>query len=867
MKKGLAIILCLSVMVGLFGCVDTTGNPLDSEGNVQGHPLNVNIVSGNLTLTSGNASALADGLAIGDLISWNGTAWQRVGPGSAGTFLTSNSTASLPYWSAAAGLVSDGTETGQVLQWNGATWVPTMGPYGLTSLQATTGNFTTLYQNGFQVPLASGTPDYVVGVNTATDDVPGSTGYWVKSGSTGQVAYSGSTMTAAWSSMMTLLPNYTFYKQGTAGGTIAAKQGVIQFGLGRFTFPDQLSIGAGYNLTLIGSGCMNTVGFYGATRPYVGGTELYFEGATYPVIDMPLLAGVPQNPLSLYNISFIVKNPAVAQVNTVYAFNFDGWTAGTWSNVAFMTDVYTFGDTPPVDGLQWRNGNIKGLSIQGGYDHDHLQLDSVTVASFLGDVVTVNEDHLLIGTMSIVGMNAAAAGDGGYALKALTTFDGHGESLIIDRLHLVWDGNMKGIYAPNTNLGPVVINSLTTEYINDTVFAGGGDIRVNDYQLRDWRPTPLADATTFTGASIEHFSYYNLPPSGGNWGGQVHSTQNVGPGSVDTISRLLPILGDVKGLWPFYETTGTNIGDYSPMNQVGTMSPSLTVTGSWTALPRIKGSSRLYYFDADNFTSMFIPDQAYYTPSTGTHDTPFSVGIVFNASAYAGFGRVLMSKAAAWNNAEWELLLRDDGTIQFGVVDMSSVGWRERATAAISLDTWYVLVATYDGSGMTGGIRIYLNGIRSDTTDVSGGAYTTVQDSASRIIIGGREDGSACPDAWLGWPFFTSTALSPQSTWKATELIASMLDLPYFTGTSGITGLEKNSGTATILNGTTSIAVTHGLAITPTEAKIHLVGLENPDNTPGLLWIADNATATQFWICCENDPGASNLDVGWSYQE
>ena len=37
---------------------------------------------------------------------------------------------------------------------------------------------------------APGTPDYVVGGNTATDDVPGSTGYWVKSGSTGQVVRS-----------------------------------------------------------------------------------------------------------------------------------------------------------------------------------------------------------------------------------------------------------------------------------------------------------------------------------------------------------------------------------------------------------------------------------------------------------------------------------------------------------------------------------------------------------------------------------------------------------------------------------------------------------------------------------------------------
>lgn len=62
------------------------------------------------------------------------------------------------------------------------------------NVTAATGNFTgNLYQNGYQVPTASGTPDYVVGVNTANDDVPGSTGYWVKSGATGQVVETNAT--------------------------------------------------------------------------------------------------------------------------------------------------------------------------------------------------------------------------------------------------------------------------------------------------------------------------------------------------------------------------------------------------------------------------------------------------------------------------------------------------------------------------------------------------------------------------------------------------------------------------------------------------------------------------------------------------
>ena len=70
------------------------------------------------------------------------------------------------------------------------------------------------------------------------------------------------------------------------------------------------------------------------------------------------------------------------------------------------------------------------------------------------------------------------------------------------------------------------------------------------------------------------------------------------------------------------------------------------------------------------------------------------------------------------------------------------------------------------------------------------------------------------------------------------------------------------SGTATILNGNTSVVVTHGLAVTPTLADISVVAGEDPTNSVGLIWV-DTITATQFTIHCEADPGASNLDLGW----
>jgi hypothetical protein len=72
----------------------------------------------------------------------------------------------------------------------------------------------------------------------------------------------------------------------------------------------------------------------------------------------------------------------------------------------------------------------------------------------------------------------------------------------------------------------------------------------------------------------------------------------------------------------------------------------------------------------------------------------------------------------------------------------------------------------------------------------------------------------------------------------------------------------ENSGTGTIASGTTSVVISHGLAVTPTIDDINVVLAENPTNDPGNIWV-DTITATQFTVNCRNDPGASNLDFAW----
>ena len=76
--------------------------------------------------------------------------------------------------------------------------------------------------------------------------------------------------------------------------------------------------------------------------------------------------------------------------------------------------------------------------------------------------------------------------------------------------------------------------------------------------------------------------------------------------------------------------------------------------------------------------------------------------------------------------------------------------------------------------------------------------------------------------------------------------------------------VTENIGTATVLNGTTSIVITHGLDYTPTSGNTEwtVSYLENPTNDCG-SWYINTFTSTQATIHVFRDPGVSNLDIAW----
>lgn len=72
----------------------------------------------------------------------------------------------------------------------------------------------------------------------------------------------------------------------------------------------------------------------------------------------------------------------------------------------------------------------------------------------------------------------------------------------------------------------------------------------------------------------------------------------------------------------------------------------------------------------------------------------------------------------------------------------------------------------------------------------------------------------------------------------------------------------ENNGTATVANGTTSIAVTHGLAQTPDLQDISVTPSNNLGNATK-FWVS-TPTSTQFTINVDADPGAGTATFVWT---
>jgi hypothetical protein len=199
------------------------------------------------------------------------------------------------------------------------------------------------------------------------------------------------------------------------------------------------------------------------------------------------------------------------------------------------------------------------------------------------------------------------------------------------------------------------------------------------------------------------------------------------------LSDLIHILGDARFIWLPKSSETTTSTDESRHG--------VTVTYDATIAARIsrQGSGVYVDFDGDD-DEADTPDVANHSFGDSLVDQPFSLVWLGKPDTDTSV-QTLISKQNSGSVDEWELGIEaTTGYPQFFLVDASSSNslGREDQTAIGTSDT--LLVATYDGGGDEGGMRIYKDGTRVD--DVTAGAtplsYVAMEDTASLVQLGAR---------------------------------------------------------------------------------------------------------------------------------
>lgn len=149
-----------------------------------------------------------------------------------------------------------------------------------------------------------------------------------------------------------------------------------------------------------------------------------------------------------------------------------------------------------------------------------------------------------------------------------------------------------------------------------------------------------------------------------------------------------------------------------------------------------------YVFDGSN-DYMVVPDSDRFSFTDNTTDRPFSIEISFKFNTVNNCW--FLNKRSSSTNLEWQLNYGEGGW-RFYLYDTDYqhyINCYYNITPIVGYN--YVLKATYDGSGVTSGLKLYQNNILLNTTNVNSGElypYHSMKNSTSIINIGRFGQGS-----------------------------------------------------------------------------------------------------------------------------
>ena len=202
-------------------------------------------------------------------------------------------------------------------------------------------------------------------------------------------------------------------------------------------------------------------------------------------------------------------------------------------------------------------------------------------------------------------------------------------------------------------------------------------------------------------------------------------------------SAVYNLAGAIPGLvdnWPLSEPSGLTFADSVGTNTITALSGTMTqgtVTGLSGSVPIFSGTTGKYAQAANGLGTSFI----------NANTQPFSVSLWATFTTAGTFDMV--ADATTGDNTGFYILRNTSNQIQLnycGSACTSSGGFVSISSATISTGTLYHIVWTYDGSGSSAGVKLYLNGALATTTN-SGTLAGTI--TAAALRLGSDASGSS----------------------------------------------------------------------------------------------------------------------------
>jgi len=242
-------------------------------------------------------------------------------------------------------------------------------------------------------------------------------------------------------------------------------------------------------------------------------------------------------------------------------------------------------------------------------------------------------------------------------------------------------------------------------------------------------------------------------------------------------AQILEILGTPTSpvmFLPCVDTTGATVTDYSGKGYDWSVAGGINLE-KWTTPPKYQNQVISYTFYGlpigANWEGLTIADNDDFSFGDGLIDSPFSVGIwVYITLVTLNPVFIYKYGFAGLNKKEWRFGLQTNRQPWFVLHDDSVGSYIGRSyTTALGYGSWNLLVGTYDGSSSSVGIKIYLNGLHVDNSNINSGVYIAMENTTQAPTCGWCDIGGLASGIFGGsiWgPFVTAKELSAYEVWK-----------------------------------------------------------------------------------------------------